>query len=85
MSNNIKMHIQDLALAVETLAKEKGFTSIEPSPQIISVNANDTGVSAIDFVLRKENNFAGRATVLVTNRNIETQTVEQLSEIEFKS
>lgn len=77
-------NIKDIAKEVEVLAKEKGFTSIEPSVDLIKVQANNNSVHSLDFTLRKGNDFAGRASVIVKNAKVADQTVEQLDDIKFQ-
>lgn len=76
----MQKHIQDLAREVELMALSNGFTSIEPSPHLIRVNANQPNVSMIDFILRKGNLLAGKVSVVVTNQERITQTVVQRSD-----
>lgn len=77
-------NIKEIALEVERVAKERGFTSIEPNAELIKVSYNNEKTSHLDFVLRKGNHFAGRAHVLVKNQDVKTQTVEQVSGIEIE-
>lgn len=77
-------NIKDIAKEVEKLAKEKGYTAIEPSSDMIKVQVNDSSIHSLDFTLRKGNGFAGRASVVVKNANVANQTVEQLGDIKFQ-
>lgn len=78
-------NIKDITKEVEVLAKEKGYTSIEPSVDLVKVRVNNSSTHSLDFTLRKGNDFAGRASVIVKNAKVEDQTVEQLSNIKFHS
>ena len=77
-------NIKDIAMEVEALAKEKGYTAIEPGVDLIKVQANDNTIHSLDFTLRKGNNFAGRASVTVKNAKVEDQTVEQIGDIKLQ-
>lgn len=77
-------NIKALATEVEVLAKKRGFTSVEPSVDLVEVKHNNSSIHSLDFTLRKGNHFAGRASVTVKNANIADQTVEQLGDIKFE-
>jgi len=82
--NKMIKNIKDIAMEVEALAKEKGYTAIEPGVDLIKVQANDNTIHSLDFTLRKGNNFAGRASVTVKNAKVEDQTVEQIGDIKLQ-
>lgn len=78
-------NIKALAKEVEQAALERGFTSVEPSPDLLTVTVNDQNIRSLDFVLRKGNHHAGAVSVLVKNSNVENQTVEQVTGIHFEN